>query len=85
AVVATEVRALAARSAEAAKEIKKIIAQSTGEVDAGVDLAQATGRALDRMMEQFLRIETGMSEIATRALERATTVKEVNSALSQIE
>mgnify|MGYP002381404961 CR=1 FL=1 len=84
AVVATEVRALAARSAEAARDIKRIILQSTGEVDAGVKLANETGQALDRIMAEFTRVEDGMVEIASRALDRATTLREVNTALGQI-
>jgi methyl-accepting chemotaxis protein len=85
AVVATEVRALAGRSAVAAKEIKDLISQSSREVDAGVELAQATGGALDRMMNQFRAIENGFADIAFKALDRATTVKQVNMALEEID
>ena len=46
-VVASEVRALAQRSAEAAKEIKALIAESAIEVASGVSLVKATGSAFD--------------------------------------
>lgn len=85
AVVATEVRALASRSAEAAKEIKQLISRSSEEVDAGVELTAATREALDRIMQQFSHIEHGIVDIATRALDRVTTMKEVNVALHQID
>lgn len=85
AVVATEVRALASRSAVAAKEIKELISRSSDEVEAGAELTAATREALDRIMDHFSDIERGIVDIATRALDRATTMKEVNVALHQID
>ncbi len=55
AVVASEVRALAQRSAEAAKEIKGLIASSTEEVSGGVRLVAETGKALSQIIEQVGR------------------------------
>src|ERR1700722_5927089 len=52
AVVAAEVRALAQRSAEAAKEIKGLVSASSQQVDQGVKLVGETGDALERIVEQ---------------------------------
>ena len=53
--MASEVRALAQRSAEAAKEIKGLISTSTDQVDVGVDLMAQIGKALRRMVAQSRR------------------------------
>ena len=55
-MVATDVRALAQRSAAAAKEIKTLISTSTQQVDQGVKLVGETGSALGRIVEQVARL-----------------------------
>ncbi|WP_020175377.1 methyl-accepting chemotaxis protein [Methyloferula stellata] len=85
AVVASEVRALAQRSAEAAKEIKSLIAASTAQVDQGVDLVAETGKALERIVAQVADINNVVSEIAASAHEQATGLKEVNAAVNQMD
>lgn len=85
AVVATEVRALAQRSAKAAKEIKELISRSTIEVDLGVDLVAATGSAIDQIMSQVAKIDNGIADIASRAINQAATLKQVNSAIGEID
>ncbi|WP_343698303.1 methyl-accepting chemotaxis protein [Caulobacter sp.] len=85
AVVAQEVRALAQRSAEAAKEIKALITASTDQVDAGVDLVGKTGEALARIVAQVSRINGLVGEIAASAQEQATGLEQVNSAVSQMD
>ena len=85
AVVATEVRALAHRSAQSAKEIKDLIARSTVEVDLGVELVAATGSAIDRIMSQVALIDDGIADIASRAIEQAATLKQVNIAIGEID
>ncbi len=80
AVVAQEVRNLAQRSAEAAKEIKGLITQSSNQVGEGVELVSTTGSALADMIERIDAINTFVSEIATAAKDQATGLKEVNVA-----
>ncbi|MBU3889887.1 methyl-accepting chemotaxis protein [Methylosinus sp. KRF6] len=82
AVVASEVRALAQRSAEAAKEIKGLISTSTIEVDQGVELVGATGKALDTIVAQVAEIDKVVADIAAGAREQATGLAEINTAVN---
>jgi len=84
AVVASEVRALAQRSAEAAKEIKKLISQSSAQVDAGVTLVAETGRSLERILTQVGQINVAVSDIAAGAHEQATALAQINVAIDQM-
>jgi methyl-accepting chemotaxis protein len=85
AVVAQEVRALAQRSAEAAKEIKTLISTSTQQVGAGVSLVGQTGEALRRIVEQVASIDTLVNEISASATEQATGLNQVNAAVNQMD
>ncbi len=85
AVVAQEVRALAQRSADAAKEIKTLISTSTAQVGAGVDLVGQTGEALRRIVEQVASIDNLVNEIAASASEQSTGLHEVNQAVNQMD
>jgi len=85
AVVAQEVRALAQRSAEAAKEIKTLISTSTQQVEAGVSLVGQTGEALQRIVDQVAAIDTLVTEISASATEQATGLNQVNSAVNQMD
>jgi methyl-accepting chemotaxis protein len=85
AVVASEVRALALRSAEAAKEIKGLIATSGSQVESGVKLVGATGDSLDKIVAEVLRINEIVAEIAKEAKEQSTRVTEVDAAVAQMD
>ncbi|MDH4386176.1 MAG: methyl-accepting chemotaxis protein [Caulobacter sp.] len=85
AVVASEVRALAQRSAEAAKEIKSLIAASSGQVKAGVGLVGETGEALTAIVERVAEINGLMAEITASAKEQAMALTEVNTAVNQMD
>ena len=85
AVVASEVRALAQRSAEAAKEIKSLIAASSTEVRRGVALVGETGDALDRIVKQVADINNVMVEIASASEEQALGLHQVNIAITQMD
>lgn len=85
AVVAQEVRALAQRSAQAAKEIKSLISASSQQVGQGVELVGETGRALDKIVAQVADIDALISEIAASAQEQATGLAEVNTAVNQMD
>ncbi|TAJ70477.1 MAG: PAS domain-containing methyl-accepting chemotaxis protein [Phenylobacterium sp.] len=85
AVVAQEVRALAQRSAEAAKEIKTLISSSGAQVDRGVKLVTDTGHALTAIVERVATIDGLVSEIAQSAREQSTGLGEVNTAVNQMD
>jgi methyl-accepting chemotaxis protein len=83
--VASEVRALAQRSAEAAKEIKGLITSSKNEVDSGVKLVAETGESLDRIVGRVGEINSVVADISAGATEQATALGEVNTAVNQMD
>jgi len=85
AVVASEVRALAQRSAEAAKEIKTLIATSSAHVGRGVKLVGDTGEALGGIVAKVTEIDGLISEIASSSQEQATGLAEVNVAVNRMD
>jgi len=85
AVVAQEVRELAQRSAQAAKEIKGLIQNSTTEVESGVKLVRDTGEALKTIGDYIGKINSHMESIATSAREQSTGLSEVNVAVNQMD
>ena len=85
AVVAQEVRALAQRSAEAAKEIKALIASSSDQVRRGVQLVGDTGAALTGIVTKVTEIDVLIAEIAQSSQEQATGLTQVNSAVNQMD
>ncbi len=85
AVVAQEVRALAQRSADAAKEIKTLIANSTAQVERGVRLVGDTGQALTGIASKVGEIDALIREIAESSQEQATGLNQVNAAVNQMD
>ncbi|PLR28661.1 methyl-accepting chemotaxis protein [Caulobacter zeae] len=85
AVVAQEVRALAQRSAEAAKEIKTLISTSSHQVEQGVSMVGQTGEALQAIVSKVGEIDALVSEIAAGAGEQATGLNQVNAAVNQMD
>jgi methyl-accepting chemotaxis protein len=85
AVVAQEVRALAQRSAEAAKEIKDLIVTSSEKVAAGVGLVAETGESLHRIIGSVIDIDRRVSTIAASAKEQSGGLDGVNSAIHQMD
>ena len=85
AVVAQEVRALAQRSADAAKEIKTLIASSTAQVERGVRLVGDTGQALAGIVSKVGEINGLIREIAVSSQEQATGLNQVNAAVNQMD
>ena len=85
AVVAQEVRELAQRSANAAKEIKTLITASTTEVSAGVNLVEETGASLTDIERRVNDINERIVAIATAAQEQAVGLREINTAVNQMD
>lgn len=85
AVVASEVRSLAQRAAEAAKEIKSLIARSSEHVTVGSKLVSDTGTALSRIVLRVNEINKLIEEIALSAHEQATGINQVNTALRDMD
>ena len=85
AVVAQEVRALAQRSADAAKEIKTLISTSSQQVNQGVSMVGQTGDALQAIVGKVSEIDALVSEIAASGQEQATGLNQVNAAVNQMD
>jgi len=85
AVVAQEVRALAQRAADAAKEIKVLVNNSMQQVERGVRLVGKTGEALHRIQAGIAEINHAVAEIAASAREQAIGLSEVNNAVNQMD
>ncbi|OWQ84079.1 methyl-accepting chemotaxis protein [Roseateles aquatilis] len=85
AVVAGEVRALAQRSAQAAKEIKTLISDSVQKVDAGGQLVQEAGRTMGEIMTQVRKVTDLMGEINASTEQQSTGIVQVNEAVAAID
>jgi methyl-accepting chemotaxis protein len=85
AVVAHEVRELAQRSAQAAREIKTLIEKSSTDVVKGVDLVSQTGLALKDIEDHVVHINQFMDKLALSAREQSVSLSEVNTAMHQMD
>ncbi|MFN4276215.1 MAG: methyl-accepting chemotaxis protein [Ferrovibrio sp.] len=85
AVVAHEVRALAQRSANAAKEIKGLIEASNGHVREGSALVGRAGDALNEVNQAIRGVTDIIGEIAAASREQATGLEQVNMAVAQMD
>jgi len=85
AVVAQEVRELAQRSATAAKEIKTLINASGQQVGTGVQLVEATGKAIAGIDRSVISINDSITAVAALAQEQSAGIQEINTAINQID
>ncbi len=85
AVVAAEVRALALRSTASAKEIKLIIVESVGQIDAGTTLVNSAGSAMHNIRMAIDEVSRIINDIARAAAEQAAGIEQVNRAVIQME
>ncbi|QPF75341.1 HAMP domain-containing protein [Roseateles sp. DAIF2] len=85
AVVAGEVRALAQRSAEAAKEIKGLIGASVEQVEGGTALVAQAGSTMDEIVASVQRVTAIMAEISGATREQSQGIDQVNTAVAQLD
>jgi methyl-accepting chemotaxis protein len=85
AVVAGEVRSLAQRSAEAAKEIKTLIGASVDKVESGARLVQDAGSTMQEIVGAVRRVSEVLGEITTAASEQAGGIQLVNEAVNNVD
>ena len=85
AVVAGEVRNLAQRSAQAAKEIKTLITDSSERVESGQELTAQAGRAMESILKEAQSVTRMITDISRSAREQSTGIGQVNAAVSQLD
>lgn len=85
AVVASEVRSLAQRSAQAAKDIKGLIASSNGQVAEGVGFVRETGKALERIVAAADKVSTTVSDISAATAEQAQGAGEMGRSVAKMD
>ncbi|MBX3606642.1 MAG: MCP four helix bundle domain-containing protein [Piscinibacter sp.] len=85
AVVAGEVRSLAQRSAEAAKEIKALIGASVEKVEAGSRLVGDAGTTMSDIVTQVQRVADLIGEISSATLEQTSGIGQVSDAVTQLD
>ncbi len=85
AVVAAEVRNLAQRAAEAAREIKALIRDSVQKVGEGSTLVNRSGTTLAEIVASVKKVSDIISEIATASAEQACGVDQVNQAVTRMD
>ena len=85
AVVASEVRSLAQRSANAAREIKGLIAASVERVDAGSQLAADAGTTMTEIVTSVQRVSDIIAEISAAAGAQSAGIGQVNGAVTELD
>lgn len=85
AVVASEVRNLAGRSADAAQEIRKMIEDTTQEVNGGRSAVEQAEKAIDNVSLQVSRVSELMASISTASTEQNSGISQINTAIAEMD
>jgi len=85
AVVAAEVRTLAQKSAEAARQVKGIVDQSVGTISGGSTLVNGAGQTMQEIVRQVERVNALIAEIASASEQQAASVGEVGTAVQTLD
>ncbi|MFA9374653.1 MAG: methyl-accepting chemotaxis protein [Poseidonibacter sp.] len=85
AVVAQEVRNLASRSAEAAKEIKSLVENATAKTNAGKDGADKMIKGYEALNESILKTTETINTIAEASKEQQSGIEQINDAVTQLD
>ena len=85
AVVAGEVRNLASRSADAAKEIEGLIADSVSRVERGAKIVDDTGTTMEAILRAVTEVTTIMKQIASASEEQSKGISQVGIAITQMD
>ncbi|MBD3895376.1 HAMP domain-containing protein [Halomonas sp. ML-15] len=85
AVVAAEVRQLASRSADAAREIKTLIESSGAKVDSGTQLVRTAGETMDDIVTSIARVTDVLGEITAATGEQSEGIGQVNIAVAELD
>ncbi len=85
AVVAGEVRNLALKSSQAAKEVKALIDESNGRINLGASQASQAGNTMRDIVDSSMRVATLMAEISTASVEQSTGLEQINQAIGQMD
>lgn len=84
-VVASEVRTLAQRSAQAAKEIEGLIAESVERVNTGAKLVESTGRTMQDIVQSVTNVRDIMGEIASASDEQSRGITQISQAIVEMD
>jgi hypothetical protein len=84
-VIASEVRALAQRSAVSAKAVKALVSMSSGHVKTGVRLVDQTGNALETIILKICQLDEIMDVISISARDQASALKEIYEAIDDLD
>ncbi len=85
AVVAGEVRMLASRSAQAAKEIESLITESVGRVESGSSLVHQAGKTMESIMRSVSHVSNIMGEIASASDEQSRGIDQISHAIGELD
>jgi methyl-accepting chemotaxis protein len=84
-VVASEVRGLASRCAEAAKQVRALISSSVDQVQAGTTLVAQAGQTMETLVVEVQRVSEVIGRISTVAAEQSASLAAVNGAVASID
>ena len=84
-VVASEVRSLAQRSGDAAREIRTLISSSVEQIDAGAGKVQAAGQTMGRIVGAIEKVAQTVDDISRAAAEQASGIAQVNQSVAEMD